>query len=257
MGMCSACYAGQCEGKYRRPNRCKSRGSCTCICQEDIAEKIKGAYSILGGALTVGAGVVLTVATGGSAAVPGAALVGTGSSMVINPISKAMSGEKMTGKDYATDLVVGALTGAVTAGIGAGGAAASKGCSGLVKLGARAGAGLASGVSSGAISETGRAVKGEETSLESFGESMALGAVCGGLGGASDHGAKNIAKFTTNGIGKAATRVSTKVVSKTVVEAGKQKIKNPKVDFENVVVESGGSNAIAAISSDVMYCLKE
>lgn len=62
-----------------------------------------------------------TVATGGLAAVVlGGVAVGAGSSMVINPISKKISGERMTGKDYITDVAVGGVVGVASGGIGAG-----------------------------------------------------------------------------------------------------------------------------------------
>ena len=69
-----------------------------------------------GVALTVGAGGLSPVA----ASIAGGVTVGGGASMINNPISKKMFGERMTGKDYFTDVATGSVIGVMTGGIGAG-----------------------------------------------------------------------------------------------------------------------------------------
>ena len=86
--------------------------------------------------------------------------------------------ERMTGKDYVTDVAVGTVIGEASGGIGAGGSLLTKGASGVAKFGVRAGAGVLSGAAGGAISETGRAIKGEEVDVGSVVKSVGVGALC-------------------------------------------------------------------------------
>jgi hypothetical protein len=69
-------------------------------------------------------GVALTVGVGGfspiAASIAGGVTAGGGASMINNPISKKMFGERMTGKDYFTDIATGSVIGVMTGGIGAG-----------------------------------------------------------------------------------------------------------------------------------------
>ena len=232
MRKCRPCSDWKCEGKYENRSRCDDRANCSCTCQEDAEDTtLKAVGSIVGGVAAVGGGVALTVMTGGLAAVfGGAALVGAGSSMVINPISKKASGERMTGKDYVTDVAVGTVIGAASGGIGAGGSVLTKGASGVAKFGVRAGAGVLSGAAGGAISETGRAIKGEEVDVGSVVKSVGVGALCGGLGGAGSHIASNASKAVSGEVTKAAVRIGTQTTAGAAVDAGVQLAETGKVD---------------------------
>ena len=232
MGKCRPCSDWKCEGKYENRSRCDDRANCSCTCQEDAEDTtLKAVGSIVGGVAAVGRGVALTVMTGGLAAVfGGAALVGAGSSMVINPISKKASGERMTGKDYVTDIAVGTVIGAASGGIGASSSLLTKGSSGVAKFGVRAGAGVLSGAAGGAISETGRAIKGEEVDAGSVVKSVGVGALCGGLGGAGSHIASNASKAVSGEVTKAAVRIGTQTTAGAAVDAGVQLAETGKVD---------------------------
>ena len=192
--------------------------------------------------------------TGGAAAIfGGAAIVGAGSSMVMNPMVKKASGERMTGGDYVTDVVVGGVIGTATGGIGAGGSALTKGATGAVKLGVRVGAGAVSGITGGAISEVGRAVKGEEVNAETFGKSMAVGMVCGGIGGGSSHLASNISKAAGNEAAKVAVRVGTQTASGAAVDSAMQYAENGEVDWGQVAVRAAGQTVIAASAETARF----
>ena len=200
MGKCRACSKEICEGEYRNRFKCEDRENCTCTCQESTDDTVvKGGLSILGGAAAITGGVALTVLTGGLGAVfGGAALIGAGTSMAANPISKKISGERMTGKDYITDVAVGTVVGAATGGLGHGGSVLTKGASGVVKGVTRVGVGAASGTIGGFSNEVGKAVKGEKTDGDSMVTSLATGAITGGFGGGASHLASNLSKIGTN-----------------------------------------------------------
>ena len=53
------------------------------------------------------------------------ALTGVGSAMIIHPVAKKMSGERITGGNYVKDVAIGGTIGAVTGPIGLGGASAT------------------------------------------------------------------------------------------------------------------------------------
>ena len=150
---CDACSDNKCEGQYENRALCQDEENCTCTCQESAAATgWKMAGSILGGAAAITGGVALTVMTGGLAAVVGGgAIVGAGSTMVINPLAKKVSGERMTTKDYVTDVTVGAVVGVASGGLGAGGSVLTKGASGVAKVGVRVGAGAISGANPWAL----------------------------------------------------------------------------------------------------------
>jgi hypothetical protein len=110
-------------------------------------------------------------------------IVGLVKNKLYNVFQK-MSGERMTGRDYLTDVGTGALIGVVTGGIGAGGAAVAntaakevtKGVAkGAVDLAVRAGAGAVAGATGNVINGV---VKGEEITVGS----VAKSAVCGVVG---------------------------------------------------------------------------
>lgn len=85
--------------------------------------------------------------TGGLAAiVAGAAIVGAGSSLVLSPVQKHLSGECVTVKESAKEVALGATIGAITGPIGAVGGAMAKGASTLVRFGIRAAAGASAGI---------------------------------------------------------------------------------------------------------------
>lgn len=147
---CSACHENRCERDYHKRNRClgdKEGIVCTCTCQVSSDETVGTAVLSIGAGIAAAAGgVALTVMTGGLfAIIGGAALVGAGSSMVMNPIQKKISGECMTMKDTTQDILLGGTIGAITGPIGAGASTAAKGATGLVKFGIRVGAGAAAG----------------------------------------------------------------------------------------------------------------
>lgn len=105
-----------CEGKFENKDKClgvKENIECTCRCQVSKSELIRtSALSIGAGVAAAAGGVALTIMTGGLfAVVSGAAIVGAGSSMIMNPIQKAISGERMSLKDSATDIALGATIG--------------------------------------------------------------------------------------------------------------------------------------------------
>ena len=196
MGKCRPCSDGICGREYRNRYKCEDRENCTCTCQESSDDTVgKASLSILGGAAAITGGVALTVLTGGLGAVfGGAALIGAGTSMAANPISKKISGERMTGKDYITDVAVGTVVGAATGGLGAAGSAATQGASGVVKGVTRVGVGATSGAIGGFYNEVGKAVKGEKTDSDSMVKSLATGAITGGFGGGASHLASNLSK---------------------------------------------------------------
>ena len=255
MGKCQPCSDWKCEGKYENRGRCDDRQNCSCTCQELADDTtLKATSSIVGGVAAVAGGVALTVMTGGLAAVfGGAALVGAGSSMVINPLAKKASGERMTGKDYLTDVAVGTVIGAASGGIGAGGSVLTKGASGVAKFTVRAGAGVVSGAAGGAISETGRAIKGEEVDASSVVKSVGVGALCGGLGGASSHVASNASKVVSGEVTKAAVRVGTQTGAGAAVDAVIQKVETGKVDIGKVAANAAGQAMIATTAETGRY----
>lgn len=113
---CTACQKNECERKYENRHKCtgeKEKIECTCTCQVTAAQEITtSAISIGAGIAAAAGGVALTVMTGGLfAVISGAALVGAGSSMIMNPIQKQLTGECMTMSDTAQDIALGATIG--------------------------------------------------------------------------------------------------------------------------------------------------
>uniref|UniRef100_A0A7M5VDB3 Uncharacterized protein n=1 Tax=Clytia hemisphaerica TaxID=252671 RepID=A0A7M5VDB3_9CNID len=197
-----------------------------------------------------------TVATGGGAlavavAVGGAALAGGGSSMVINPLSKKHSGERMTPKDYATDVTVGTIIGAASGGFGVGSSAITEGAKGAVKLGVRVASGAVSGIVGGGISETGRKVKGEEVNGETALKSMAMGIITGGIGGASGHLASNLSKIEPlkDAITKPVIRIATETVTNTSLDAGIQIAETGKVDPAKLL-QNAGAQLVTSVAGE-------
>lgn len=113
---CTACQNNKCEQKYVNRSKCTGEEEgieCNCICKITAAQEITtSAISIGAGVAAAAGGVMLTMMTGGLfAIVSGAALVGAGSSMVMNPIQKKICGECMTVSDTAQDIALGATIG--------------------------------------------------------------------------------------------------------------------------------------------------
>lgn len=114
---CSACNNNECEQDYEKRDKClgeKEDVKCTCACQISRKGKLATfAASGLTGIAAVSGGVaMLTAATGGLLLIcSGAALVGAGSSLVMNPFQKQITGECMTMKDTAKDTAFGATIG--------------------------------------------------------------------------------------------------------------------------------------------------
>lgn len=75
-------------------------------------EMLAAAGSVGVGLLATAGGIVLSINTGGLfAVVGGAALIGAGSSLMINPIQKKIGGERMTLIDTAKETLLGASIG--------------------------------------------------------------------------------------------------------------------------------------------------
>ena len=264
-GKCCSCSEGWCLEKYEYRYNCDDPDDCTCTCQEDSVDTFaKGFLSIVGGVAAITGGVALTVATGGlgavgiAAAVGGSALTGVGATAAIHPVAKKMSGERMTGKDYAKNVAIGGTIGAVTGPIGLGctsvtTAIASKvgtevGKQGTVKFFCRTAVGAVSGATSSVIQE----VSNKQFNLGNIAKGTALGAATGGAA----HLSGNIVnKVTETGVGRSATKVTADTVSTFIIDTSSQMIDNDgKVDGEKLlfnlvsrVTTSAGSEAISSL----------
>jgi hypothetical protein len=130
--------------------------------REEIASS---AVSIGFGMAAATGGIALTMLTSGViAVVGGAAMIGAGSSLVMNPIQKKIAGERMTFEDSLKDVALGAtigetewkvlemfsitdsFQGAFVGPTGAGGSALAKGGSDVLKCAVRMGAGSVAGM---------------------------------------------------------------------------------------------------------------
>lgn len=113
---CSACEARECERKYENRHKClgtKEGIECTCTCQVSAAEEAATlTVSVLAGGAAMAGGIAITMLTGGIGYLfGGGALIGAGSSLIMNPIQKQITGEHMTLKDTAQDVALGATIG--------------------------------------------------------------------------------------------------------------------------------------------------
>lgn len=113
---CSVCQNNECERKYENRHKCvgeEEELECSCTCQITAAQEVvTSAISIGSGIGIAAAGVALTVMTGGLAAlIGGAALIGAGSSLVMSPIQKQITGESMSLTETAQDIALGATIG--------------------------------------------------------------------------------------------------------------------------------------------------
>lgn len=121
---CSACKNKACNWKYANRNYClgKKEGiDCTCTCQvSDLKTVVASVVSFACGAALIGTGVALAmnpigIATAlclnpiGIATLPlSGACIGGGSSMIITPFINKMNGEKMTFGNSGRNFLIGA-----------------------------------------------------------------------------------------------------------------------------------------------------
>lgn len=113
---CSTCQNNECERNFDNKAKClgkKEEIDCSCTCQVSAAEEIATSLISIGTGIGAAAGgVVLTVMTGGLLAIiGGAALIGAGSTMILNPIQRKITGERLTLSDSATDIALSATIG--------------------------------------------------------------------------------------------------------------------------------------------------
>lgn len=121
---CSACDAKKCDRKYENRHKCVGKEeniNCSCVCQISLAADIASTSASIGsGIAVVAGGIFFTVLTGGvgliglAGIVAGSTIIGAGSSLVMNPIQKKITGERMTLKDVAQDVALGAVIGNFT-----------------------------------------------------------------------------------------------------------------------------------------------
>ncbi|KAL7014274.1 hypothetical protein ACKWTF_015845 [Chironomus riparius] len=248
---CSACTNNECEGKYENREKClgvKEKIECTCICQKTKKEaNIATATSVGTGIATAAAGVSLTVMMAASIPViiAGAAIVGAGSSLVLSPVQKHLSGECVTVKESAKEVALGATIGAITGPIGAAGSSFAKGASALMRFGIRAIAGASAGAVSGVVGEGARFMKGEEVTLSSVTKSVAMGAVVGTVGGASSQLASSVSSGVSNEVGQAVTRVAVQGTSAAATDAGLQLYQTGTIDAQQLILNTTGQVTVA------------
>jgi hypothetical protein len=113
---CSTCVDNKCRWKYENRRKCVGKDEnieCICSCQQSVGEEIaSSAVSIGCGMAAAAGGIALTMLTSGViAVVGGAAMIGAGSSLVMNPLQKKIAGERMTLEDSLRDVALGATIG--------------------------------------------------------------------------------------------------------------------------------------------------
>ena len=245
------------NGNMRTDFRCEDRKNCSCTCQENNHETFfKGALSLLGGTALFAGGVALTLCTGGLAAiVAGGIATGVGATAAIQPISKKMTGERMTGEEYVKDLAIGALTGGVTGGIGAGGASLTSSVAskvgtefckqGSIKLACRAAVGAASGAASGVIQEL---TSDGDFSVGNVLKNTALGAATGGVG----HVSGNVVnKVADSGITRSIAKVTVDTIEATAVGAIYQGLDTGEIDVNQLAFNAAARAATSAAFESV------
>ena len=260
MVKCQSCSEGRCEKNYNKRFMCDNPSSCTCTCREKPSSTFwKAVGSIALGTGAFIGGVVLTVTTGGLGAVGlaavagGGALTGVGATAAIHPIAKQLSGERMTGADYAKDLALGATVGAITGPIGAGGASATTSIAakvgtegvkqGAVKLACRAGFGAASGAVASTVQETVNAAsKGGEFNFGNIVKGAALGAATGGVG----HLSSNVGNVVPQGATRSVVKVVTDTAGAVGIDAASQQITEGKIDVKRLALNAGARAATSA-----------
>lgn len=168
-------------------------------------------------------GVALTVLTGGlGAIVAGGALIGGGSSLMINPISKKLSGERQTASDLVSDVTVGSIIGVASGGLSIVGSSMVKGAGTAAKVAAQVGAATATGATGGVVGETARAIKGEDVSADSYVKAIGVGAVCGMAGGFGGQAASSVSQGMSSQVVRAGTRVVVQAATAGTTDAALQ-----------------------------------
>ena len=260
MVKCQSCSEGRCRKKYENRHLCDKPSRCTCTCQEKPSSTFwKAAGSIAMGVGAFAGGVVLTVSTGGlglvgiAAVAGGGALTGVGATAAIHPIAKKISGERMTGADYAKDLALGASVGAITGPIGAGGASATTSIAakvgtegvkqGAVKLACRTVVGAASGAVGSTIQETVNATsKGGSFSFTNVVKGAALGAATGGVG----HLSSNVGNVMPSAATRSVAKVVTDTAGAVAIDATSQIITEGEIDGKRLALNAGARAATSA-----------
>src|SRR5438128_1908222 len=119
--LCNKCEKGNCDYFSQENSSCVEYVTCTCQYNvngvNDFLQKVS---AIGGGIITAGAGIGLSVASGGLL-IPfvSGPMVGVGFSSVIKGIEKFIKKEKIEAKDYLLEVGFGAATGVFTGGVGA------------------------------------------------------------------------------------------------------------------------------------------
>ena len=212
---CSACSKDKCRGNYENRHMCtgeKEGIECSCYCSKTKSEVFLSSALVIGTGVTVTAGKILSIiclnnpnvhniinnlfsagvglaeATEGFAGnILGPAIASTGTSLITTSIQKLADKECVTITDSAIYEGLGASIGIANDSLVSKevNAAVTKGENAAISLGARVIAGTTAGATIGAIYEGEKLIKGEKVSLESFGNSMAIGAIAGGVGSIS------------------------------------------------------------------------
>ncbi|KAG5668785.1 hypothetical protein PVAND_016711 [Polypedilum vanderplanki] len=247
---CSACQNNECEGKYEKRHKCvgkKEKIKCTCKCKVTARESILTSTASVGiGIAATAAGIGLTVATGGLfAIIAGASIVGAGSSLILSPIQKQITGECMTASETIKDIALSATIGGITGPLGAGANALAKGASGIARIGIRALAGSSAGAVSGAICEGAKYMNGEKVTSKSFIKSVSVGAVVGTVGGFTAQVASSASNKVSGEVTKAATRVAVQGTSAAATDATIQIAQTGKIDTKQLLLNTTGQLTVA------------
>lgn len=112
-------------------------------------------------------------------------------------------------------------------------------------MGIRTGAGAIAGGVSGTVSETVRALKGEDVSPKSFAKSVGIGALAGSVGGASTHLGSNLSKGMSD-VGRAMTRMSVQASAAAATDASLQLIDKGEIDTKQLLLNTAGQLTVAA-----------
>ncbi|KAL3672783.1 hypothetical protein V7S43_002073 [Phytophthora oleae] len=249
MAKCEACATNQCDGSYDKRHMCDNLNECACTCQEHPGTtmgKFFGAVGVDAGLLGVGVSLgVATVATGGLApAILASVATSAGISSTINPISKKISGERMTFENYATNVGVGATIGAVTGGMGSGVVdvtsnlvqdSAIESCTrGLAKFGIRTVVGGVTGDTAAAFQEDANVVSNDN--WEGL-KGIVVGAATG-----------DMAHVGSNAVNKAISETAVPSDTPRIVD---DTLTGEQQPMEKVVADPGWTHSIAKVVVDV------
>ena len=184
--------------------------------------------------------------TGGlGAIVAGGALIGGGASLMTNPITKKMSGERQTISDVVSDVAVGSIVGVASGGLSVVGSSPAKGAGTVANVAAQVGAATATGATGGVVGETARAIKGEEVSAESFVKAVGVGAVCGMTGGIGGQTANSLSQGMSSQMTRAGTRVVVQAATAGATDAALQVCESGEVDFKRTLVTAASAATVA------------